>query len=187
MVGFKIEFESYAEEDLGRREHYWIFGKQGGVFLKVFLRDDAEFDPREWGLGSPLPNQLAACRAKVNKAIQTIEEIKLPETIKVDPVLVPPVKDQGKGGKAKKEPEIVVEILEDGTMMMDGEIFDLKSLEVMLTDRARKLGPTAVLKIRAAQNTEFKFVQRVIKAGSKAGLKQVTYAAFGNGAKKEKE
>ena len=47
MVGFKIDFEILEENGMGKRQHYWIFGEKGGVFLKVFLKRDAEFDPRE--------------------------------------------------------------------------------------------------------------------------------------------
>lgn len=87
------------------------------------------------------------------------------------------IKEQGEIEK------IVAVIKADGTFWFGdkemtleklGEAFKAEVIKIKKEDAITE----PVLHVRAAKEVEFKYVQRVIKAGAKAGIKQVAYASF---------
>ena len=106
-----------------------------------------------------------------------------PKTIKIDPRVRPPVADQGQAAKSLHG-KIVINIREDGTFLAEDLVtqFDgLTELTEYLKDEKDKvsaIGNTPVLHIRADKGAEFKYCQRLIKAGAAAGIDQLAYGAY---------
>jgi len=175
FVGLKIDFAAHEDDLPGQREHYWIYGEKGGFFLKVFVKKGARFDPKEWDFGRPLPENLEAKKRSVRNAIQLVEKIQIPPTLKIDPNLKP---SEGADRKEDQAPKIVVVIRKTGVFEMEGKELGLDGVETVLKDRFRKFGEDEVLHIRADSGVEFKYAQRVIKAGARVGLKKVAFTAF---------
>ena len=80
--------------------------------------------------------------------------------------------------------KIVVNIRDNGdfvkedtkSLMADGAA--LREYLKAEKERVESKGNEPVLHIRSDKEVEFKYVQRVMKAGATVGLKQVAYAAF---------
>ena len=90
------------------------------------------------------------------------------------------------GQAVEKEGAIVVKIDEQGAYRFEDKEVKLEDLTEVLNAAVMKFEKKEpvikpVLRIRAEKKVEFKYVQRVIKAGAKAGIKQVAYASFGQG------
>lgn len=106
-----------------------------------------------------------------------------PKTIKIDPNLTPSVAKNAQAAKTKAG-KIVINVRKDGTFVEEDTttiMNDVAAVRDYLTkemERVKGKGQEPVLHIRADEGVEFKFVQRVIKAGATVGLKQVAYAAF---------
>lgn len=106
-----------------------------------------------------------------------------PKTIKIDPNVQPPVAANGQAAKSLHG-KIVINIDKDGGFLaedlktrFDG-IDDLKDYLEKEKDRVKGLGKTPVLHIRGDKRADFKFCQRVIKAGAAAGIDSLAYGAY---------
>jgi biopolymer transport protein ExbD len=106
-----------------------------------------------------------------------------PKTIKIDPNLTPSVAENAQAAKTKNG-KIVVNVRDNGdfvkedtkSLMADGAA--LREYLKAEKERVESKGNEPVLHIRSDKEVEFKYVQRVIKAGATVGLEQVAYAAF---------
>ena len=103
------------------------------------------------------------------KMINAMEAV---PTIKIDEDLKPAVA-RGEG----KNTAITVEILQNGSFRVEGGVVNRDELSRLLKVAVEKK-PGGVLRIRAEEETEFKYVQRVIKSAAAAGIKKVAYASF---------
>ena len=106
-----------------------------------------------------------------------------PKTIQIDTEVQPPVADNGQAAKTLHG-KIVINIREDGTFLaedlkttFDG-IDELKEYIEGEKDTVKGKGNTPVLHIRADKRADFKYCQRVIKAGAAAGVDQLAYGAY---------
>lgn len=172
-LGMKIAFLAKDEEWPGRMEHYWIYGKEGGVFLKVFLKGKSEFPLAQWKVDGPVVDEGGKKRKKLEQFVKKLKEL-LPPTIRIDGDLKPTAATEAKDEKAA----IVVSLKEDGVYEVEGVELDIEELKKEMGKAAKKAGPGGFLKIRAAKGIQFKYVQKVIKAASQVGLTQIAYAAF---------
>ena len=106
-----------------------------------------------------------------------------PKTIPIDPELEPSVAKNAQAAATKKG-KIVVNVRKNGDFVEeDAETImsDVAAVRDYLKERMEEVkgkGQEPVVHIRADKGVEFKFVQRVIKAGATVGIKQVAYAAF---------
>lgn len=106
-----------------------------------------------------------------------------PKTIKIDPTLDPSVAENARAADTKKG-KIVVNVRNNGDFVEeDAETImnDVAAVREYLKKRiddVKTRGHEPTLHIRADKGVEFKFVQRVIKAGATVGLKKVAYASF---------
>jgi biopolymer transport protein ExbD len=106
-----------------------------------------------------------------------------PKTIKIDPNLDPSVAKNAQAAETKKG-KIVVNVRNNGNFVEEDTktiMNDVAAVEEYLKkriDEVKATGQEPTLHIRADKGVEFKFVQRVIKAGATVGLKQAAYAAF---------
>lgn len=106
-----------------------------------------------------------------------------PKTIKIDPTLTPSVAKNAQAAKTKNG-KIVVNVRDNGDFVKEDTesiMADLAAVREYLKEQKLRVegkGQEPVLHIRADKGVEFKFVQRIIKAGATVGLKQVAYAAF---------
>jgi len=106
-----------------------------------------------------------------------------PKTIQIDAEVQPPVANNGQAAKSVHG-KIVINIREDGTFLaedlktrFDG-IDDLKEYIEGEKDTIKAVGNSPVLHIRADKRADFKYCQRVIKAGAAAGVDQLAYGAY---------
>jgi len=106
-----------------------------------------------------------------------------PKTIKIDPALTPSVAKNAQAAKTKNG-KIVVNVRANGDFVKEDTtsiMADTAAVREYLKEQKLRVegkGQEPVLHIRADKGVEFKFVQRVIKAGATVGLKQVAYASF---------
>ena len=106
-----------------------------------------------------------------------------PKTIRIDPNLDPSVAKNAQAAKTKKG-KIVINVRNNGDFVEEDTtsiMADTAAVREYLKKRMEEVkgkGQEPVLHIRADKEVEFKFVQRVIKAGATVGLEQVAYAAF---------
>ena len=106
-----------------------------------------------------------------------------PKTIRIDPTLTPSVAENAQAAKTKNG-KIVLNIRNNGDFVKEDTVSimaDLDAVREYLKEeklRVEGKGYEPVLHIRADKGVEFKFVQRIIKAGATVGLKTVAYAAF---------
>lgn len=106
-----------------------------------------------------------------------------PKTIRIDPTLTPSVADKAQAAKTKNG-KIVLNIRNNGDFVKEDTrsiMTDLDAVREYLKEEKLRVegnGYDPVLHIRADKGVEFKFVQRIIKAGATVGLKTVAYAAF---------
>ncbi|MEJ6719487.1 MAG: biopolymer transporter ExbD [Akkermansiaceae bacterium] len=106
-----------------------------------------------------------------------------PKTIKIDPRVQPPVAANGQAAKSLHG-KIVINIRDDGALLaedlktiFDG-VEDLKDYLEKEKDKVKAKGKTPVLHIRGDKRADFKFCQRVIKAGAAAGIDSLAYGAY---------
>jgi len=104
-------------------------------------------------------------------------------TIRIDPDLIPTA---GPGGK-KSKTAIEVVVREGGVFEVEGKVLDQEALQAALKVAAKEGGEGGVLMIKAEKKGEFKYVQRIIKAGAAAGLRQVAYGLLIEEKEEEKE
>ena len=106
-----------------------------------------------------------------------------PKTIKIDPTLTPPVAANALAAKSKNG-KIVLNIRDNGDFVKEDArsiMADLDAVREYLREQKERVegnGYEPVLHIRPDEEVEFKFVQRIIKAGATVGIKTVAYAAF---------
>ncbi|MGD1978946.1 MAG: biopolymer transporter ExbD [Akkermansiaceae bacterium] len=106
-----------------------------------------------------------------------------PKTIKIDPKLEPSVAKNAVAAKTKAG-KIVLNVRNNGDFVKEDAqtiLADLEAVREYLKEEKQRVeskGNEPVLHIRADKGVEFKFVQRIIKAGATVGLKQVAYASF---------
>jgi biopolymer transport protein ExbD len=106
-----------------------------------------------------------------------------PKTIKIDPTLKPSVASNAQAAESKNG-KIVVNVRDNGDFVKEDAqsiMADLDAVREYLRERKEKAegsGYEPQLHIRAHNEVEFKYVQRIIKAGATVGLKTVAYAAF---------
>ena len=106
-----------------------------------------------------------------------------PKTIQIDAKVEPPVASNGSAAPTVHG-KIVVNIREDGTFLAEDTNITFETKELLkdyIEEEKKKIkavGHTPVLHIRADKRADFKFCQRVIKAGAAAGVDQLAYGAF---------
>ena len=106
-----------------------------------------------------------------------------PKTIKIDPDLTPAVASNSQAAPTVNG-KIVVNVRKDGDFAKEDATTimpDIAALREYLKERKEQQDGTGyepVLHIRADKDIQFKYVQRVIKAGADVGIKKVAYAAF---------
>jgi biopolymer transport protein ExbD len=106
-----------------------------------------------------------------------------PRTIKIDQDVQPPVASNGQAAKTVHG-KIVVNIRNDGLFLAEDTNLTFANKELLAEyieaekDKIKAVGNTPVLHIRADKRAEFKYCQRVIKAGAMAGVDQLAYGAF---------
>jgi len=109
--------------------------------------------------------------------------VSTPKTIKIDTEVKPPIADNGQSARSIHG-KVVVNVREDGTFLAEDlkRTFDgLTELTEYLKDEKEKveaIGNTPVLHIRADKGADFKYCQRLIKAGAAAGIDQLAYGAY---------
>lgn len=106
-----------------------------------------------------------------------------PRTIKIDQDVQPPVASNGQAAKTVHG-KIVVNIREDGLFLAEDTNLTFENKELLSEyigiekEKIKAVGNTPVLHIRADKRADFKYCQRVIKAGAAAGVDQLAYGAF---------
>ncbi len=106
-----------------------------------------------------------------------------PRTIKIDQDVQPPVASNGAPAPTVHG-KIVVNIREDGLFLAEDTNLTFANKELLSEyiakekDKIKAVGNTPVLHIRADKRADFKYCQRVIKAGAAAGVKQLAYGAY---------
>jgi len=106
-----------------------------------------------------------------------------PKTIKIDTQVQPPVASNGQAAKTVHG-KIVVNIRNDGMFLAEDTTTEFATKELLkeyieeAKEQIKSKGHTPVLHIRADKRADFKYCQRVIKAGAAAGVDQLAYGAF---------
>jgi biopolymer transport protein ExbD len=95
---------------------------------------------------------------------------------KIDPKIRQPVADTSSKLK-EKAPTIRVEVTAGGEYFIDGEEQSQEEVEAALKKEREEDGAT-VLQIVADKEVELKFVQRLIKLGSAAGIDWLSYGVL---------
>ncbi|MFT6242551.1 MAG: biopolymer transport protein ExbD [Paracoccaceae bacterium] len=109
--------------------------------------------------------------------------VSTPKTIKIDAEVQPPVASNGQAAKSVHG-KIVVNIRQDGMFLAEDTSITFETKELLKEyieeekEKIKAVGNTPVLHIRADRRTDFKFCQRVIKAGAAAGVDQLAYGAY---------
>lgn len=170
-LGLQIKFPKDKNGD--QRQHFWLFGKGGGVFLKVIERNGGAFRLDQWKVSGPVTDPEGLKKKELERVVKLLRNPP-PPTITISPDLEPAAAE---AIPAKEDRALTVVVREDGTFEVEGKELDLAALSEAM-EKAVKEKPDGTLHIRAASAVQFKQVQRVIKAGAAAGIEKVAYASF---------
>ena len=105
------------------------------------------------------------------------------QSIKIDQDVQPPVASNGQPA-ATVHGKIVVNIRNDGMFLAEDTNITFANKDLLAEyieeekDKIKAVGNTPVLHIRADKRVDFKYCQRVIKAGAMAGVDQLAYGAY---------
>ena len=156
--------------------NYWIYGKDGGVFLQAIHEKDAEFSLEGWNAKGIPEDKDGRKRKEIKEMVAAINAAKAFPTIKIDDELHPPVADTPSKVK-EKAPTIRVEVRAGGEYFIDGEVQSQEELEAALK-KASEQDEAMILHVAAEREVEFKFVKRLIKLAAAAGIDQLAYGAY---------
>ena len=86
-----------------------------------------------------------------------------------------PTADSGEDANPSSE-RVVVNVLSDGAMLLAGRRVQADELLRRLRNEVTSAGPNLEVRIRSDRGVPFQFVQPILLAVSKAGLRNVTFA-----------
>ena len=181
-VGVKIMFLANDEERTGRLEHYWVYGKKGGVLFKVSLKGEAKFSLEDWTVDGKVEDHDGEKHKELEAFVKKSVGL-FPPTIRLNAELS---RERAMRAKAD-EVKIEVVVRKDGGFEFGGKALDEEALRKVLKKEGAKNGEKGVLHVKAEKEVEFKYVLRVIKAAAAAGVTKVAYASFAKDEKEERD
>lgn len=176
LLGMRFWFDEDGD-GWEERERMFLMGESGGKVFAVELKPKAGFDPKLWGeKGEGHPDDKVLRAQFEAKAAEMTMLIKNPPKIGIDTKLVPAVADATKAPLGDS-PRLTVEVGVDGSFAVDGEVRD-EAMLLKLMAAAVEADPDCILHIRAAKETKFVWVRKLIRLGAKAGMDQVAYGVL---------
>ena len=178
-LGVRVEMRFVDVKKEEREERYWIYGENGGVWLKVLLLEESEFSLEGWGAkGEPVDPE-GDKRKEMENVVTRVKAAGIPRTIEMDPR-----KSEEEITKTLKRFE--VEIREGGEFWFQGKKVKETDLREVLKGAAMTVKKTEresviqlALDIVAEKGVEFRFVQRLVEIGKQAGIQLASIRQIG--------